>query len=859
MAEPEDLKALRAALESLQKEVGSLRSEVAALKGDKKPDAYGLPSAAAPAPVAVSAPVSAAPKPASKGPLAEKTRFCEACHSRLEKDDEFCDQCGHALGIKKAPPKEAPKPAPAAAAPAAPAAPKLSLERFIGEKLLHYVGMLLLALGAVFFLVWRAAHTGPGERVFMAAAAGAVLIAAGQWARRNPPYDQLAQTLIGGGWTILYLTAYGAYHFEATKILQSAFVEVLALVAVAVGMTAHGLSLASRPFRLYGFGLTFFVFFLARQEMPSFEMFLLLLTGSALVAAATGEADILLVTIPGYYLNYLPVYWAVILTQAPDRTLANFLRPFSWLLGAYALIAALPLIPAARRKLFAQPQLKLADAALCLNALLFAAIAGSMGRAYFGEASLQRCLMMSLLFVVPAFAYLRLLPKTSAISNILPVIALALVCAGIFNLPDPLWKMLAWIAAAAAWVWIGLLVDHGAWRLAGLFMACMSFGFYFHLAGLGPEQKRAASLAMLAFSGLSYLFSRFYRLWLKGKTLAWEEPALEYWLYMGTVGLLLALWGLLRPAPLAVALIGCALLGELAAARFGRLHLWAQACALSLAAAVYSMAVDHGANVPLAGFITPRLLTSGCVAAGLACLIYADPTPRSFTKPWTAWTHEGHRGAASWALFAVLAFLAYQELGARTRLPVWAAAAVLHYWAGRARGDGSLRRQGLLLAGFAAWDAVFGYLHAPSVLLAESTRTTAFFYLVSSGALLGGLIVARDVSFGPITEDDFGAGWVFALAPIVMIAAFCAKEMDRLKLTMAWTAEGAVLLTLGLALGLRELRIPSLGLLGVCVAKALLVDLAGLPLPYRVASFVALGAALLFASTLYVRSGKDVG
>jgi hypothetical protein len=40
------------------------------------------------------------------------------------------------------------------------------------------------------------------------------------------------------------------------------------------------------------------------------------------------------------------------------------------------------------------------------------------------------------------------------------------------------------------------------------------------------------------------------------------------------------------------------------------------------------------------------------------------------------------------------------------------------------------------------------------------------------------------------------------------------------------------------------------------VAKALFSDTANMPLPNRVASFVALGLVLLFGSSLYVRAGS---
>jgi len=59
-----------------------------------------------------------------------------------------------------------------------------------------------------------------------------------------------------------------------------------------------------------------------------------------------------------------------------------------------------------------------------------------------------------------------------------------------------------------------------------------------------------------------------------------------------------------------------------------------------------------------------------------------------------------------------------------------------------------------------------------------------------------------------------------------------------------------------MALDYKELRYPSLALLGLCVAKALLVDTSSMELPYRVASFLVLGGILVATSMLYVRTGK---
>ena len=97
---------------------------------------------------------------------------------------------------------------------------------------------------------------------------------------------------------------------------------------------------------------------------------------------------------------------------------------------------------------------------------------------------------------------------------------------------------------------------------------------------------------------------------------------------------------------------------------------------------------------------------------------------------------------------------------------------------------------------------------------------------------------------------------MFAILAMVLGASYFAKELDRVQLTMAWTGLGIAFLAGGIGIGWRELRLPGLALLGLCVAKALLSDTANLPLPHRVASFVALGVVLIFASSLYNRAGS---
>lgn len=723
-------------------------------------------------------------------------------------------------------------------------------EKFVGERLMQYAGMVVLAIGVVFFLVWRATHTGPAERVFMAASLGAGLLGLGLKARARERFGELAQTLIGGGWTVLFVTGYAAYHFPPTRILDAPWAGLAVLCLVAAGMVGHALAAGSRAFRVYAFGLTYFVFAFCREEVTTFDLFLLLHAACVLIASKTGEADVLLVSLAGFHLSYLPVYLGF-MRHAGSESQAEFLRVAGWQAGAYLAVSAVALWPKARARLLAADQQPLLDAALVFNALALAAFGGTLLRAHFGGFPLRHAAVLSAFFAVPGLAYARLLPGRSNGAGLYGILALGMLAGGIFEMPDPLWKLVAWSGVSCLWVWVGLLFNAPVWRVSGLTMALLTFLFYVDIASHGAAQRRSASVAMLVFSGLSYLYARFYRLWLSGAE-EWEKPAGEFWLYAGTAGLILALWGLLEAAPFLCALVALTVAGEVLAVRLPRLHLWVQASALGVGLGAYSLFVDYGANASVAG-VSARLLVTGVMAAGWAYLYFADPMEDALASGWSVWSRAGQRRLLTWVALAAVSFTIYKEFGGRVRLPIWAFASAFLYLAGRLSADATFKRQAIILALGVGAEAAFSYLTVPSVMLGGATLRQTVFYWSSCLALLGTVAVAKARRWGSADGFDAQGAAMLSLLSLILMASYCAKELDAVQLTMAWTALGMAYLLGGLAAGWRELRVPALWLLAVCVGKALLFDTSQLPLPYRVASFVGLGVVLLGASSLYVR------
>jgi hypothetical protein len=94
---------------------------------------------------------------------------------------------------------------------------------------------------------------------------------------------------------------------------------------------------------------------------------------------------------------------------------------------------------------------------------------------------------------------------------------------------------------------------------------------------------------------------------------------------------------------------------------------------------------------------------------------------------------------------------------------------------------------------------------------------------------------------------------IASLFGTILVAAFLRSILRSSVMTVAWGAQGVVLLLAGFPLRERRLRLAGLGLLLICVGKLFLYDLRHLELPFRILSFVVLGVILIGVSFLYSR------
>lgn len=758
--------------------------------------------------------------------------------ARLEKDLEHYEHRDAPEPVREPEPEPAPAPKPAPA----PAGKRVSTEAVIGEKVLQYVGLFLLALGALFFVVWRSAHSSPLERVLGASALGAALLYLSHTVRSRPPYDKHATGLAGGGWTILYLTAWAAHHVPLARVIDSPLAGFCLVVAAAAAMVAHALSLDSKGARMWTFGLAFFVLLLSRSSLPDFNILLLLLAGAVMIGAATGHADIVLVSLLGYLLNYAPEFGTGLFASRHALSGENFLRAFAPLTGAYALTAGIPFWAKARAALASNDELPTLDKAMTLATVATAA-GGCLLTAKFFPGQPLPTAAVGLIVGAVGVGHRMVLPA-AGVSRWGAYAGAAGTALGALMIDSKSWRMVAWVLTAGFWSLVGLKTGAPAYRQAGFLMGLFSFILYAS-AARRADGRAAAAQGLMLYAALSYLSARFYRTWVGDAIERWEEKFKEGWLYTGTAALLLALWGLLDSAAFALAGLGLCVVGESAAARFGRRHLWLQAAWLELFFGGYLFLIDHGANLPLFAGVTPLALCGAAYLAVWAHFYFEDAPDAG--KAW-------QRRWLSWAALAVFGYSVYHTFGPRARLPAWALSTLGLYALGRGRADDLLKTLAVVLAAGTLFEGFTSYLYAPGALLASPGAFDVAVYWGSTFALLGAFgLAARDE--GSLIDSQ--ARFALAALSMAMMTFFLGKELESYFMTLSWGVVGGAYLAGGLTLERKELRWPALALLGITVGKAVLLDTAHLALPYRVLSFVVLGGILVAASMLYVRARKD--
>ncbi|MFH1724907.1 MAG: DUF2339 domain-containing protein [Elusimicrobiota bacterium] len=795
--------------------------------------------------------------------MGRKRYFCPVCHSEKPSPAGLCGRCGYEERQTPRHARSAPRgtrPAPSPAEPIGTATRSLldtltawsgscldslrekGTERLVGEKLLNYIGMVLLVLGGAFFLKYTADMMGAHGKVAVSILSGFSLIGLGEYLRRDRRFELFSVPVIGGGWILVYYAVYAAHYIDATRIISFRPLEFFLLCATAGGMIAHSLRVRSRLLTAFAFGAAYFVFAVTDFGTQTLTVCGILAIAGAYLVRPLGHPELAAVNLAGFYLNYLPVFRGVLMTHVAGPTPA---AEFWYGLAVVTLVHAVYVWRTPVKDASGAPRKEL-DAGLSFSAILYAAFAYAQLSVY--EPAHPAAALLGLSAVLGVLSSLRgESQERTALSSVQGLLAATITALALLRLGTLYEQFWGFALAASVFGSAGLWLRRESFEKYGLAMAAAAALLYLaHLPAIeGVKLPVGAALAYLGFAG--YALAAAGRR--AGRTSTWVSGC---WLYSGLFFLLLALWTWLEPPAFAVAAIMLAVGIEYAAASLRSPVLFQQALLVELFVGCYSFVIDYGLNLPVAGAVTSRGLVAGSLTASYAFLIFGMKTPEG---SFLGFAYREWRRALVALMLAVASFGVYHEFGPRMRLPIWGISALLLLALGRRRGrfGEDLRAHGYLLTLGTAAEGILSYLVYPASLLRPiGPRETAIF-AGSSLLLLWPLLWPAWGETDAERTEESAAAHLFSILSATLLTLFIAKESVGTHITLRWTLVGVSYLISGLLLRRQALRLPGLALLGLCVMKALFMDLTGLALPYRVLSYTVLGGLLVVSSYIYVR------
>jgi uncharacterized membrane protein len=302
---------LREAVDRLERELESLRSQLAALiKANAHPAetkvAASVSEAAPPNPAAAATPPATPPATqaahAVPPPIQQFTPPIVPKQAPEPPSSSVQAPTPAAQTVQSAPPApkqpmsvSAPPVHGAAAFQAASTRPEaqqasakarlFSLEETLGTNWLNKIGIASLVIGLAFFLAWKLQTWGPGGKVLCGFAVSVALLGGGVWLERKPTFRIFARGGIGGGWALAYFTTFAMYHLQAARILDSLPFDLVLMLLVAAGMVGHSLRYLSQTVTSLAFMLGFATLLTSHIEEPN-QTVAFSLAASAILAIA---------------------------------------------------------------------------------------------------------------------------------------------------------------------------------------------------------------------------------------------------------------------------------------------------------------------------------------------------------------------------------------------------------------------------------------------------------------------------------------------------------------------------------------------------------------------------------------------
>jgi hypothetical protein len=621
-----------------------------------------------------------------------------------------------------APPELAPPPPPRPAYPPPPSFAELrsgtsglgrfksalDVEETLGANWLNKLGITILVLGIASFLAYQIKALGPAGKVLVGYMVSTVLLASGVWLERKERYRILARAEIGGGWALLFFTAYAMYHVPAARVLESQLIDLVVMLGVASAMVWHTLRFASQVVTGLAFLLALFTVTISHVSVYSLSAGLVLAGAMVVIVVRMQWFELEVFGMMASYLNhYLWLRPIIEPMQGHHRMFPEFAASAGILLLYWAVFRASYLV---RRPKADQGERISTFSALLNTALLMALLKY--------QSVHPEWAFWALVAIGAADLALAQLPVTRRRRNAVIVLAtlgvILLIAALPFRYSGTRLSVL-WVLEAEALLLVGVWTREIVFRRLGLLAmllvsgqmtssdAAQVLGKRMDGADLSRDFRAALMFAVAAvvfYADAHWVFGRWGNLFAH----EFDRRLIQRLSYVAAFLALTAAWIAFPEAWTAAAWGVLALALMAAGQRWNIRELGYQSAALALLAWLRALAVNLSAEEKYHGF-TLRLLTvsllAGVLYVGSRWKVQDDG--QGLTVGGSLYSFSRLvSGGYTWAASFLLALLAWYELRPVGVADAWVMSGLALLTLGLRRQSVALRLQAyvLFLAGF---------------------------------------------------------------------------------------------------------------------------------------------------------------
>lgn len=583
----------------------------------------------------------------------------------------------------------------------------LPLEELLGLNIFARIGIVLLVLGFAFLGQLAFTSMGPAARSAVIFAVGAALLGGGIFLERRDRYKLVGRAGIGGGWALLFFTAYAVHHVAAMAVLASNTLDCILMLVVAAGMVAHTLRYRSQVVTGLAFLLAFSTVALSQDSVYALAAGVILALSLVAIALRMAWFELEIFGILASFANHF--YWLYKLY--PDG-FAGHAFPQFWpsvlILCLYWLAFRISYVV---RRIASPYQEKISTLAALLNTILL----GVVMRFQSTHPELTFYGVLAIGLAEFLFGQLPVTRRRRAAFTLLTVLGTLLIFAAVPFRFTGNNIALFWIIAAEALLAAGIVQSEVLFRRLGLIAGGLT-GLLIGWEAHAIVDFRQHSSAVLLSSGVLLLVCSvlFYlnALWVRRRwpSLFGELDATlaAFHSYLGMVTALLGVWALCPADWTAIGFGALLLAAAFGVRRLADNHLSLHAALFALVTALAAGVSNLHLEATWPHHLALRLITLPIVAA----VFYAAAALLSVESPFRL----GTRTFSLWAGTIVVAVLAWLEVNPVWVAPVWMAfALVLALLARRLRlADLAYQQHALVFA--VALQLLIVNLDAPSAL-----------------------------------------------------------------------------------------------------------------------------------------------